>query len=129
MPKNLINFGDLDPAVAAAMGRGDRRQADARLPKDERARVAKQREKDSHRRRFNMDLDEDLDRRLAALASEYSCPASGLANLAIALFLDAYDQDSIDMRIYLAPSNSPRYDRTIKLPSRKINKSPPRGSP
>lgn len=129
MAKNLIDFSDLDPAVAAAMGRGDRRQADAHLPKDERARVTKQRAKDSQRRRFNMDLDGDLDRRLAALAESYRCPASGLANLAIALFLDAYDQDAIDLRPYLAPSNSPRYDRIIKVPSQKINKSPPRGTP
>jgi hypothetical protein len=135
MPKksvsNLINLSavDMDPAVEATLARGDRRQAESQLPKADRARLTKDRAKTAARHRFNMDLDPQLDTRLAALASEWSCPASGLANLAIALFLDAYDGDAIDLRAYTAPSKSPRYDRTVKLPAQKLDKSPPRGSP
>lgn len=110
---NLIDLSGLDPAVGAALGRGDRRQADLRQPRAERQRQAKEREKTAARRRFNMDIEPDLDRRLADLASQLSCPASGLANLAIALMLDQVDQ-GLDLSPYLAPSKSPRYQRTIK---------------
>jgi hypothetical protein len=127
-PSNLIDLSGLDPAVEATLRRGEQRQAEAQLPKAERAKLSKERAKTATRHRFNMDLDPDLDRRLAALASEMCCPASGLVNLAIALFLDAYDGDCIDLRAYLAPSKSPRYERTIKLPCGKSDKSPPRGS-
>jgi hypothetical protein len=126
---NLINLTGLDPAVSATLSRGDRRQAEASLPKDQRARLAKEREKTKTRHRFNMDLDPQLDTRLAALAGEWSCPASGLANLAIALLLDAVDAGELDLRAYLVASKSPRYERTVKLPSDISDKPPPRGSP
>jgi hypothetical protein len=130
---NLIDLSalDLDPAVQATINKGARLSSDRSLPKAERTRQAKEREKTSSRHRFNMDLDPSIDKRLASLANrdDVKCPASGLANLALHLFLDAVEAGAVDLRDYLAPSRSPRYERTIKLPSENADKSPPRGSP
>jgi hypothetical protein len=126
---NLLDLSGLDPSVEAAIGLGNRRAAEASLSRTERARLTKDRAKEAKRHRFNMDLDPILNDRLAELAEEQRCPASGLANLAIAFMLDALDHDSLDLRPYLGPSKSPRYENTVKLPSVKPAKFSLRGSP
>lgn len=128
MKGQLLSLPPLDPTVQAAINSGNRRQAQATLPREERARVAKQRAKDSKRNRFNMDLDPQLDQALRAVAEDLRCPASGLAELAIALLLDSVDR-GLDLSQYLERSRSPRYEYTVNLDSAIPDFILSRGSP
>lgn len=128
-PTNLIDLGNLDPSVAAAIGLGERRASEASLPRDQRARLAKSRAKDEKRHRFNMDLDPALNEQLNHLASEYCCPASGLANLAIYLLLDAVALGDVDINQFLGPTKSMRYEHTVFLPTQNRDTPEARGTP
>jgi hypothetical protein len=62
----FTNLGGLDPAVNLLIDQGDRRQADAHLPRVERSRKKKERERAQKRKphRINLDLPMDLKKRL-----------------------------------------------------------------
>lgn len=128
-PPRLPDLSGLDPSVMAALSDGARRQASASLPRDQRAKQAKAAAKLAGRNRINLDVDPDLQSRLTALATHYGCPLSGLVNLAIYLILLDDQAGELDLTPFLAASNTPRYEHVIKLPSRKTDKPPPRGTP
>lgn len=71
----FTNLGNLDPAVNFLIDQGDRRQADARLPKVERSRKKKERERAQKRKphRINLDLPLDLKKRLETQAKLERC--------------------------------------------------------
>ena len=71
--KGMTSFTDLsvvDPAVESLLGQGQRRQDEARLPRTERSRKKKERERAEKRKpnRINLDLPVDLKKRLEHLA-------------------------------------------------------------
>ena len=64
-PKGMTSFNDLpgvDPAVESLLGQVQRRQVEAHLPKNERSRKKKERERAEKRKpnRINLDLPQDL---------------------------------------------------------------------
>ena len=124
----FLSLPDLDPAVDAALVHGNRRQSEAHMPKDQRAKVARQRAKDARRNRFNMDLDPNLDNELCALADQLRCPTSGLAELAIYLMLQAVSE-GFDLTGYLIQTRSPRYEHVVKVPTLIPDNSSSSGSP
>jgi hypothetical protein len=77
----FAELGRLDPAVNLLIDQGDRRQADARLPRVERSRKKKERERAQRRKphRINLDLPLDLKKRLEARAKHEGLPISQLA--------------------------------------------------
>jgi hypothetical protein len=77
---NFTGLGSLDPAVNLLIDQGDRRQTEAHLPKGERTRKKKDRERAQRRKpnRINLDLPQDLKRRLEILAKRRFQSASWL---------------------------------------------------
>ena len=64
------NLPGMDPAVESLLGQGQRRQHEARLPRNERSRKKKERERAEKRKpnRINLDIPVDLKKRLEQLA-------------------------------------------------------------
>ena len=133
MKKDSSGFINLssaaDPAISRALAAGEQRQADQRLPKAERARLARERKKAAARvgRRAVYDLSPELISSVQALASEHSTTASQVAGLAIQLLLDGIERGEINLADYLMINTNPkshRYERTVKS-----TKPPSRGTP
>jgi hypothetical protein len=76
----FAELGSLDPAVNLLINQGDRRHADACLPRGERSRKKKERERAQRRKphRINLDLPLDLKKRLEAQAKREGVPISQL---------------------------------------------------
>ena len=76
----FTELGSLDPAVNLLIDQGDRRQADARLPRAERSRKKKERERAQRRKphRINLDLPLDLKNSLEIQAKREGVPISQL---------------------------------------------------
>ena len=112
----LPNLDDLDPAVAAAIGDGQRRQAEARLPKGERKQRIKDKQHSDDRKgmRATYDLPPVLINALSDLAKENQTTASQLAALAISEFLSRVETE-IHIEDYKIPIHNPRYSFLISL--------------
>ncbi len=108
----------LDPAVADLLAGMEQKQAEAMLPRKQREKKARERAKIQARRdqRATYDLPPLLRERIKSLAEELRLPASQLVTLALARFMQEYDQGSIDLGIYKRPSRSPRYDWNLEFP-------------
>ena len=82
-PKGMTNFDVLpgvDPAVESILGQVQRRQVEAHLPKNERSRKKKERDRAEKRKpkRINLDLPQGLKKRLELLAKKERVPISRL---------------------------------------------------
>lgn len=111
-PGAFISFDtDLDPAVSASIGGGERRRAESRLPARERSRKAKERAKGAARlaRRVNWDLPESIKGRVKALALEHGVPESQVAALLLTVGLGQEAAGVMDINDYKVRSESPRY--------------------
>jgi hypothetical protein len=77
----FTNLSGLYPTVNLLIDQGDRRQTDACLPRVERSRRKKERERAQKRKpqRINLDLPLDLKKRLETLAKLEEVPVSQLA--------------------------------------------------
>ena len=108
----------LDPAVADLLSGMEQRQAEAQLPRRERERLSRERAKIQSRRdqRATYDLPPSIREGLRVLAEDLRLPASQLATLALARFLNEYQNGSIDLGQYKQPSRSPRYDWNLVFP-------------
>lgn len=108
----------LDPAVADLLAGMEQKQAEAMLPRKQREKKARERAKIQARRdqRATYDLPPLLRERIKSLAEELRLPASQLVTLALARFMQEYDQGSIDLGFYKRPSRSPRYDWNLEFP-------------
>jgi len=104
MPKKIeggfVNFGDLDPAVSALIGDGQRRQATRTMTKAQKRQAA--------RNRMTFDLSQELSAVLVNMAAELSVPVSQLAEV---LIRNGHQHtsmnDLMDMRL---PARSMRYE-------------------
>jgi hypothetical protein len=116
--RNLQRRNILDPAVADLLAGMEEKQAEARLPKRQREKKARERAKIRARReqRVTYDLPPELKQSVSILAEKLSLPASQLATLALARFIQAYEKGEIDLAPYKKPSRSPRYDWKLVFP-------------
>lgn len=108
----------LDPVVANLLSGMEQRQQEAQLPRKERERLVKERNKIKARReqRATYDLPPIIREAIMRLAETQKIPASQLATLALARFLNEYENGSIDLGEYKQPSRSPRYDWNLVFP-------------
>ena len=117
--RNLQRRIILDPAVADLLAGMENKQAEARLPRREREKKAKERAKIRARReqRVTYDLPPQLKQAMFELAESLSLPASQLATLALHRFLQSYSEGQIDLSKYKKPSRSPRYEWKLEFPA------------
>lgn len=118
MPKKNDNLSGLDPAVAALLNGMEQRQQEAQLPRKERERLVKERNKIKARReqRATYDLPPVIRESVMNLSESLRIPASQLVTLALARFLKAYENEEIDLGEFKQPSRSPRYDWNLIFP-------------
>lgn len=113
----------LDPAVADLLSGMQQRQAESQLPRKERERLGKERAKIQSRRdqRATYDLPPVLREDIRILSEDLRIPASQLVTLALARFLNEYNNGTIDLGKYKQPSRSPRYDWNLIFPDEVIH--------
>jgi hypothetical protein len=122
MNKNNEGFldGSLDPAVQAALGSGNKRQAERSMPREQRKRKLREKAKGEARKgqRALYDLPEELIEEVKKVAAQYSTSASQIAKLAILMFLQAEKNGyQIDVRAYRVPAGkNPKFEYVIELP-------------
>jgi len=108
----------LDPAVADLLKGMQQKQTESQLPRREREKLSRERAKIQSRRdqRATYDLPPSIREGLRVLAEDLRLPASQLATLALARFINEYQNGSIDLGQYKQPSRSPRYDWNLVFP-------------
>lgn len=119
MRKNADGFIELDPAIAATLSQGERRQAERGMNKAERKSAKRERAKAEARRgaRALYDLAPTMIEAVQTLAREYETSASQIAKLAIWMFLNAVRDGEVDIRAYRVLANkNPKYPYVIELP-------------
>ena len=121
--KGMTSFTDLsvvDPAVESLLGQGQRRQDEARLPRTERSRKKKERERADKRKpnRINLDLPVELKKRLELLAKKEGVPISQL--VAFLLYEPVYQLESrvISLWGYKTASGCPKFECNLDLKRR-----------
>jgi hypothetical protein len=106
----LIDLANaIDPVVEATISQGRKRKAERSLPKDERKKTIREREKAAKRNRVMLDIDPAIMRDLVHLAEQFQISQSQLTSLALVLFLDAIESGDLDILPYLKPISNPRY--------------------
>ena len=116
--KNLERRQILDPSVADLLNGLEERQLEARLPRREREKKARERAKIKARReqRTTYDLPPAIRQHIKQMGEEQHLPASQLVTLALFRFLQQMDAGQIDLAQYKQPSHSPRYDWNLVFP-------------
>jgi len=122
--KKEIRTMALDPAVADLLSGMEQRQLESQMPRKERERLVKERLKIKARReqRATYDLPPVLRESIMSLSESLRIPASQLATLALARFLQAYENNEVDLGMYKQPSRSPRYDWNLVFPDSLLPK-------
>ncbi|GAB4423269.1 MAG: hypothetical protein Kow002_12790 [Anaerolineales bacterium] len=114
------NLPGMDPAVESLLSQGQRRQDEARLPRNERSRKKKERERAEKRRpnRINLDIPVDLKKRLELLAKKEGVPISQL--VAFLLYEPVYQLESqaISLWGYKTASGCPKFECNLDLKRR-----------
>jgi hypothetical protein len=115
----------LDPVVANLLNGMEQRQQEAQLPRKERERLVKERNKIKARReqRATYDLPPVIRESVMRLSESLRIPASQLVTLALARFLNAIENDEIDLGEFKQPSRSPRYDWNLIFPDSLVPKT------
>ncbi len=121
--QGLTGFDDLpgvDSAVESLLGQGQRRQAEAHLPKNERTRKKKERERAEKRlaRRINLDLPVDLKQRLERLAKKDGIPVSQLVAFLLYEPVAHLEQETITLWNYKTASGCPKFEANLDLKRR-----------
>jgi hypothetical protein len=113
MAKNTGSFVDLDPAVAAVIGTGERRQQMRSMAPAQRSRARR----DAARNKVTLDLRDETEAAVDAIAQQLGCPVSQVAELLICTGLQAIADGQLDLNtLRLRPSRSPRYEWLLDLP-------------
>jgi macrodomain Ter protein organizer (MatP/YcbG family) len=121
--KGMTSFDDLpviDPAVDSILGEVQRRQVEARLPKNERSRRKKERERAEKRKpnRINLDLPVDLKKRLEHLAKKEGVPVSQLVAFLLYEPVQQLESRAISLWGYKTASGCPKFECTLDLKRR-----------
>ncbi len=122
-PKGMTSFNDLsgvDPAVESLLGQVQRRQVEAHLPKNERARKKKERERAEKRKpnRINLDLPQDLKKRLELLAKNEGVPISQLVAFLLYEPVFQLEKRIISLWGYKTASGCPKFECNLDLKRR-----------
>ncbi len=124
MNKNTQNgftrFDDLpgiDPAIESLLGQGQRRQMEAHLPKGERSRKKKERERAQARKphRINLDLPQDMKKRLEVLSKREGVPISQLVAFLLIEPVDLLEKNVISLWGYKTASHCPKFECNLDL--------------
>ncbi len=114
------NLPVVDEAVASLLGQGERRQAESHLPKNERSRKKKERERAQKRipGRIGLDLPIELKQHLNTLSKKEGVPISQL--VAFLLYEPVYllEHKRISLWGYKTVSTSPKFDSNLDLQRR-----------
>ena len=118
--QGFTSFDDLpgvDPAVESFLGQGQRRQVEAHLPKNERSRKKKERERAQKRipGRIGLDLPVELKNRLIGLAQKEGVPISQLVAFLLYESINLLEQERISLWEYKTISTSPKFDSNLDL--------------
>ena len=118
--QGFTSFDDLpgvDPAVELLLGQGQRRQVEAHLPKNERSRKKKERERAQKRipGRIGLDLPVELKNRLIGLAQKEGVPISQLVAFLLYESINLLEQERISLWGYKTISASPKFDSNLDL--------------
>lgn len=121
--KGMTSFTDLssvDPAVESLLGQGQRRQEEARLPRIERSRKKKERERAEKRKpnRINLDLPVDLKKRLEFLAKNEGVPISQLVSFLLYEPVHQLESREISLWSYKTASGCPKFECNLDLARR-----------
>lgn len=120
---NLINFDKRqpDPAVRKLLTNAEQKQDEARMPKADRQRKVRERnrQKDRLSRRLNIDLPENVKARLVAMAASESVPISQLAAFILIPALDELEKTQNPLWGYKLPSNCAKYEFVVNLEKRQ----------
>jgi hypothetical protein len=119
----LTGFDDLpgvDPAVESLLGQGQRRQVESHLPKNERSRKKKERERAEKRlpKRINLDLPVDLKQRLELLAKKEGVPVSQLVAFLLYEPIAFLEKDKDTLWGYKTASGCPKFEANLDLKRR-----------
>ena len=122
-PKGMTSFNDLpsvDPAVESLLGQVQRRQVEAHLPKNERSRKKKERERAEKRKpnRINLDLPQDLKKRLELLAKKEGVPISQLVAFLLYEPVFLLEKRTISLWDYKTASGCPKFECNLDLKRR-----------
>lgn len=119
-PQGLTAFGDLrniDPAVDSLLGQGERRQQEARLPKNERSRKKKERERAQARKahRIHLELPLDLKKQLEALAKREGVSISQLTAFLLYEPVHLLESKVTSLWGYKTASGCPKFESNLDL--------------
>ena len=111
------DFPGVDPAVESLLGQGQRRQVESHLPKNERSRKKKERERAQKRipGRIGLDLPVELKNRLIGLAQKEGVPISQLVAFLLYKSIYLLEQEKISLWGYKTISTSPKFDSNLDL--------------
>jgi hypothetical protein len=114
------DFPGVDPAVESLLGQGQRRQDEARLPRTERSRKKKERERAEKRmpNRINLDLPIDLKKRLEHLAKKEGVPISQLVAFLLYEPVRQLESRAISLWGYKTASGCPKFECNLDLKRR-----------
>jgi hypothetical protein len=106
------NISGIDPAVESLIGQGQRRQDEARLPRTERSRKKKERERAEKRKpnRINLDIPVDLKKRLEQLAKKDGVPISQLVAFLLYEPVHQLESQVISLWGYKTASGCPKFE-------------------
>ena len=110
----------VDPAVESLIGQGQYRQVESHLPKNERSRKKRERERTQKRlaRRINLDLPVDLKKRLEILARKESIPVSQLVAFLLLEPVLQLEKKTISLWGYKTASGCPKFECNLDLERR-----------
>ncbi len=103
---------EIDPMVANYLDEQAQQDWELSLPKAERRKLLRERQKNAERRgrRALYDLPHGLIKAIASIAEEARMTNSQVAGILLMHSLSDYKQGKINLRDYRQPSASPRYD-------------------
>lgn len=100
--------GFIDQSIADLINGGDVRKSLAAMPRQERAKLKKNQERQEKRNgnRAVYDMHPDVIKAIAAIAEAEKCSASNVAEIALRLFIEAH----VHLDEYREPIQHPRFD-------------------
>ncbi len=117
--ENLIDFNETRPdeAVGNLLTAAAQKKAEARLPKEERQRKVRERNRQKERlaKRINIDLPENVKARLVALAKREGVPTSQLAAFILIPALPELEKTENPLWGFRIPSNCSKYAYELDL--------------
>lgn len=102
---------ELDPAVAAVLGDGQRRAQQRKMTPAQRKRAAR----DSARQRVTMEMDPRIVSLVQQIADAEKCSPASVATILLKDALARYAADEIGLGDNLRSSRSPRYEWVVDL--------------